>query len=326
MPLPDLGTLATVAMMMMLLAGLLSPIEALGWWAGWYETDPAPLEPPKDVPPSRSDRFVVFLSGVHSVNGEAFAEREVRLLKRLRAAMPDAAVLEVFPYSVTNRPLTGQRTFSRFWRWALAGKMSRRQLAGLAGFLINLRNAWQVAVSADRRYGPMYDEGSADLIARALLNHGYEPDSSTPVLLIGYSGGGQVALGAAAPLRTRIGSPPTVLSLGGVMASPPSLDVLDRVVHLRGRRDGVARLGAAAFPGRWPWVGWSAWNRAKKSGVVRIVDMGPMDHTGRDGYLDPERRLPDGRSYLDATVDAIVAAAHGEIPRDIPRHRQALAS
>lgn len=322
---PDLTTLLLVGVSALLLAGLLSPFEALGWWAGWYGSEERAPEPAHDVPASRADRFVVFLSGIHSVSGEAFAEREVRLLERLRGALPDAEILEVFPYSVTNRALTGQRIFSRFWRWALAGKMSRRQLAGLAGMLINLRNAWQVAVSADRRYGPMYDQGSADLIAQALLDRGYRPGSGAPVLLIGYSGGGQVALGAATALAERIGTTPTVLSLGGVMSSPRSLHRLERVVHLRGRRDGIARLGAAAFPGRWPWVRWSAWNRAKKEGIVRVVDMGPMDHTGRDGYLDGSRRLPDGRSYLDATVDAVVAVAHGEVPPDVPL-RQTVAS
>lgn len=322
---PDLTTLLLVGVSALLLAGLLSPFEALGWWAGWYGEEEDAPETPSDVPASEAEHFVVFLSGIHSVSGEAFAEREVRLLERLRGAMPDAEILEVFPYSVTNRALTGQRLFSRFWRWALAGKMSRRQLAGLAGMLINVRNAWQVMVSADRRYGPMYDQGSAELIARVLLAHGYRPGSGVPVLLIGYSGGGQVAMGAATELLERIGTTPTVLSLGGVMSSPRSLHRLGRIVHLRGRRDGIARLGAAAFPGRWPWVRWSSWNRGRKTDVVRVVDMGPMDHTGRDGYLDGTKRLPDGRSFLDATVDAVVAVAHGEVPPDVPR-RQAVAS
>lgn len=317
MPLVDLGTLLLIGVAMVLLGGLLSPIEALGWWAGWYGSDRDAPREPADVPPSDAERFVVFLSGINSVDGEAFAAREVRLLERLREAMPDAEILEVFPYSVTDRPLTGQRIFSRFWRFALAAKISRRQLAHVAGFLINVRNGWQVAVSADRRYGPMYDEGSAGLIANALLRRGYVPGSGKPVLLIGYSGGGQVALGAAAPLASHIGTVPTVLSLGGVMASPPSLGALARVLHLRGRRDGVARIGTVFFPGRWPWVGWSAWNRALASGVIRIVDMGPMDHMGRDGYLDEGRQLDDGRSFLDATVDAITAAAHDTVPRDI---------
>ena len=66
---------------------------------------------------------------------------------------------------MTNRALTGQRTFARIWRWILARKIAGRKLVG---FLINVRNLWQVVVSADRRYGPMYNEGSAELFLAGL--------------------------------------------------------------------------------------------------------------------------------------------------------------
>lgn len=313
---PDPWTALLVGVVALLVAGALAPLETLGWWAGWFgeEADPDPVP---DVPRNDASCYVVFLSGIHTVSGVSFARRERVLLERLMNEVPGAEILEVFPYSVTDRPLTGQRTFARFWRWALARKLSKRQLAGLAGMLINLRNAWQVAVSADRRYGPMYDAGSAELIAQRLRMAGYRPGSGVPVVLIGYSGGGQIALGAARPLTARLGTSPTVLSLGGVMASPRTVDGLKRVVHARGRRDAVARLSTVAFPGRWPFVRWSSWNRAKASGLVTVVDMGPMDHTGRDGYLDAERHLPDGRSYLDATVDLIASVVEGEAPRGV---------
>jgi len=309
LPLPDLGTLALAAVAAMLVAGLLAPLEVLGWWAGWYGTESEPMPPNEPIEPP-PDGWLVFLSGVHSVGGATFAPRERAFLRSLRAELPNVHVIEVFPYSVTNRALTGQRIFARFWRWALAGKMSRRQLAGVAGMLINLRNAWQVAVSADRRYGPMYDEGTADLILRALARDGYSPASDAPLVLVGYSGGGQIAMGAAAPLAARTGRPAHIVSLGGVMASPRSPDGLAKLVHIRGQNDAVARIGAAFFPGRWPWVRWSAWNRLKLDGRIEIVDLGSMDHTGRAGYLDDEMHLPDGRSYQRATVDTIVTVVH----------------
>ena len=317
LPLPDLGTLALAAVAALLAAGLLAPIEALGWWAGWFGSEPEPLTPEEPVDPSPSG-WLVFLSGVHSVGGATFAPRERAFLERLRAELPDIHVIEVFPYSVTNRALTGQRLFARFWRWALARKMSRRQLAGIAGMVINFRNAWQVAVSADRRYGPMYDEGSATLIERTLRRHGWRDEAPVPVLLIGYSGGGQVALGAAGPLAERLGSEIDVVSLGGVMASPRSLEGLGRIVHLRGSNDGVERAGAIAFPGRWRWVRWSTWNRARKEGRIVERVLGAMDHTGRAGYLDPEHGLGDDRSYLDVTVEAIVEAARAARRRVAP--------
>jgi len=303
----DIALLAGLGFLALLLAGALAPLEALGWWAGWFgrraEEQPVRVAGDREHPPAR--HFVVFLSGIHSVAERAFARREVVLLERLEERLPDARVLEVFPYSVTNRALTGERTFSRFWRWALKMKLSRRTAANLAGMVINLRNLWQVAVSADRRYGPIYNHGSAELITEALLSAGYVPASGTRVTLIGYSGGGQIALGAAGHLDEILGAPVDVIALGGVMASDPAALRVRHLYYLYGDRDAVQRVGMVFFAGRWPLVRYSPWNQARARGQVTRVRLGPMKHMGRDGYLSTTALLPDGRSYLDATVDAI---------------------
>lgn len=308
MHLPDPWILAAMAALALLLAGALSPLEALGWWAGWYGRRPEDqvVAPPRDQgsPPRR---FVVFLSGIHSVEERAFARREVVMLERLRDRLSDARVLEVFPYSVTNRALTGERAFARFWRWALRMKLRRRVLANMAGMVINLRNLWQVAVSADRRYGPIYNHGSAELITEALLGAGYVPASGTQVTLIGYSGGGQIALGAAAYLDDILGAPVDVIALGGVMASDPAVLQVHHLYYLFGDRDTLHRLGAAFFAGRWPLLRYSPWNQARARGRLTPIPLGPMTHTGSQGYLSTTASLPDGRSHLDATVDAIAS-------------------
>ena len=308
MHLVDPWILAGLAVLAMLLAGALSPLEALGWWAGWFgrrpEEHPVPVAPRSSAPPSH---FVVFLSGIHSVAERAFARREVVLLEHLQERLPDARILEVFPYSVTNRALTGQRAFARFWRWALRMKLSRRALANVAGMVINLRNLWQVAVSADRRYGPIYNHGSAELITEALLGAGYVPASGTHVTLIGYSGGGQIALGAAGHLDDILGTPVDVIALGGVMASDPAALQVHHLYYLYGARDYVQRVGTAFFAGRWPLLSYSPWNQARAKGLITRVFLGPMKHMGRDGYLSTTATLGDGRSYLDATVDAITS-------------------
>ena len=91
MHLPDPWILAAMAALALLLAGALSPLEALGWWAGWYGRRPEDqvVAPPRDQgsPPRR---FVVFLSGIHSVEERAFARREVVMLERLRDRISDA--------------------------------------------------------------------------------------------------------------------------------------------------------------------------------------------------------------------------------------------
>ena len=285
------------------LAGVLSPFEALGWWAGWYGEDEA--EPGEAAEPVHADRFVIFLSGINNASGEAFAEREVAFLKRLKSDLAETATVlvdDIFPYSVTERALTGRRTFAWFWRWAVRMRLSGPKLAG---FLINIRNLWQVAVSADSRYGPMYNQGSAAMLRSGLRRHGYREGSGVPVTLIGYSGGGQVALGAAPHLNRSVRADVSIISLGGVMSADPGLLTLRHLYHLFGNRDNVQRLGSIFFPGRWPFVP-SPWNTAKKRGIVELVSMGPADHTGPDGYLDAEKFLPDGRSYLDATIDKIL--------------------
>jgi hypothetical protein len=304
----DALTLLLVFIVGFLIAGALAPFEALGWWAGWYGRDREDRE--GDIPASgvSAERFVVFLTGIHSVSEETFARREIALLDALRESLPGCTVLEIFPYSVDNRALTGQRFFAWFWRFALRLKLSR---LAVAGFIINLRNLFQVAVSADRRYGPIYNQGTAETIYRALRRSGY-PQGGAPVTLIGYSGGGQVAVGAAAFLREIVQAPVTVVTLGGIMASDPGIPALERLYQLVGERDRVHWLGVLLFPGRWRVLPYSSWNQARAKGIIRQVTLPGADHTGRGGYLDKDSYLPDGRSYFQATVDAITAIVLGK--------------
>jgi predicted esterase len=331
---PDLGTLTWVALFALLVTGALAPLETLGWWAGWFgdplapqETHPhagQPQDPEDDAhdEPSPSaaaatvDPWVVFMSGIHAVGPVVYGRGEARLIAGLRAALPEGRVVQVFPYSVTNRALTGQRAFAGLWRWALRGKLGQRRLGAAAGFLINARNFWQVLVSADRRYGPMYNRGTAALVVRALRRRGYVDGGR--LVLIGFSGGGQIALGATPYLKEATGAEIVVASLGGVMAADPGVLDADRVLHLHGRRDRVQRWGAWPFPGRWRILPWSPWNVARRRGTLRSVTIGPCDHTGAHGYLDDAATVPDGRSYLDVTVDVLAAVARGVAADRLP--------
>ncbi len=331
---PDFGMLGLVALFAVLVAGALAPLETLGWWAGWFgdplapqETHPHaehPQDPEDDAddaptPPavaSGIDPWVVFLSGIHAVGPVVYGRGEARLIAGLRGALPEGRVVQVFPYSVTNRALTGQRAFARVWRWALRGKVGQRRLGQVAGALINARNFWQVLVSADRRYGPMYNRGSAALVVRALRRRGYVAGGR--VVLIGFSGGGQIAIGAAPFLKEATRAEVVVASLGGVMAADPGVLEADRVVHLHGQRDRVQLLSTWFFPGRWRLLPWSPWNVARRRGTLTSVTIGPCDHTGTDGYLDDDAVAADGRSYLQVTTDVLAAVARGEASDRLP--------
>lgn len=293
----------------LLVAGALSPLEALGWWAGWLgELEPDDAAAKGASAPEAAQHYVVFLGGIDSVSGESYAPREKKFLERLRTDLAEDRLIEVFPYSVTSRALTGQRLLARLWRWLLAKKLQ----GNTAGFLINLRNVWQVLVSADRRYGPLYNEGTAELMLHALKRHGYLWESGTPVTLIGYSGGGQIACGAAGLLKDLLNAPVQVISLGGVISSDSGLTRIDHLYHLYGEHDGVQRLGERVFPGRWSLFPNSSWNRALNQGRITRVPMGSVKHSGAGGYLDDEAFYPEGDSYAQKTLQVITGIVRDE--------------
>ncbi len=107
-------------------------------------------------------RTSYFLSGIGRVSGQTLSYREQDFLRHLSVALPNAVIIDdIFPYSVNNLALTGQPFFGRLWRWAL-----RRKLDGpaLAGMLINVRNTFQCLISLDHRYGPIYNQATAEVI------------------------------------------------------------------------------------------------------------------------------------------------------------------
>jgi len=293
-------------------AAALAPIEALGWYAGWFGEQEAPVDAAEiHVPQTEQDtasdshHFLVFLSGIGAIAGDSVPPEEIVFLDRLARRLPGTVLVrDVFPYSVTNMGLTGQRFFARLWRRA-----ERLRLQGtprLLGMMVNIRNMFQVAVSADPRYGPVYNLGVAHEIYRSLVRHGYAAGCGTPVTILGWSGGGQIALGSSLYLRAMIEAPVRVLSLGGVMSDDPGLNTLTHLYHLYGEKDPVQASGAVLYPGRWPMMLNSAWNMAMGAGKITLISLGPYHHNQKGSYMDNESTLPDGRTYMDKTLDTLV--------------------
>jgi hypothetical protein len=321
----DILTYLGVVLVGFLIWAALSPFELLGWWAGWFgEKIYDGGVPRKDEPPIQPNpnAYLIFISGVGKATGETLSYREQEFLRRLASALPDTVIIsDLFPYSVNNLPLTGQPFFARLWRWAL-----RRKLNGpvLAGYLINIRNIWQLMISADKRYGPMYNQAVGEVMVHGLLRYGYDPEEPCPVFLMGYSGAGQLAVGPAIYLKEWLRAPVYIISLGGVFASDPSLNAADHLYYLYGQKDSVHQWGLLA-PGRWPMTVASDWNRARRRGKVTMVDMGPMGHTGRGGYLDHKMALPDGTLHIDKTVATIaeIVHRHEQSPEQLGEDEQA---
>jgi predicted Abi (CAAX) family protease len=316
--------LSWVGILAIIFAGLLAPLEALGWWAGWYgdgldmdtarsisavpaSQQQAQQQNPSGEPPAR---YVVYVDGVGQ-SGEEYTPDVVEFLCALRAVLPKEMefVQGLMLYSVFNQPLIQDRPLARIWR--LADRVRWQNPAALLGLMVNLRNAWIVAVSADKRYGPIYNQGIAQVLYNGLMRHGYDPDDGTPITFIGYSGGAQMSVAAAPYLRRVLDSEIEVISLGGVMSANNNFLQLGQLYHLVGQQDTVTRLGSILFPGRWPLFPLSYWNRAKRKGKISQVSLGPMGHQVPGGMMDPDAILPNGKTNLQQTISVILSILEG---------------
>lgn len=289
----------------LLLTAALSPLETLSWWAGWTEEELGETPPAPADGNNHKGRYIVYLSGVASISGQFLLPREKAFIRKLHQRFPDAAIVSgVFPYSPSGQPLLASpRLFDRLWRRVQFFKLRERQT--ILAALINLRNIFQVMVSADHRYGPIFNQGAAHVIETVLLKEGYKRGSGALVSIIGYSGGAQVAVGAAPFLSARLQAPIDVISLGGVLASDPGLNYVRCLHHFVGDRDGIERLGAVMFPDRWPAAAYSEWNAARRHGRVKIHKIPGMTHAGVNGYFG---RVPaNGVSNAERTIEMIAS-------------------
>jgi len=310
--------LVRVSLIALLVAGLLSPFEALGWWAGWYgdgiETRitckfPEHLSAPEtNREASETSRYVIYLDGI-SQSCADYPERVQNFLDTLADALPRDMVFvqDIMAYSALNRPLTIQRPFATFWRWV--NRVETWNPQSPLDIFVNLRNTFQVAVSTDNRYGPVFNRGTAQVILNSLRQRGYQP--GVPITLLGYSGGAQVALGAVTYLKYALDVPIEVISLAGVVSGNNGVSEIDQLYHLRGDRDLLAKIGAIMFPKRWPMLSWSAWNLARTEGRVQLVSLGPVSHNGPKGPIDPVSQLPSGCSHLNQTLDIVLSILTG---------------
>jgi hypothetical protein len=306
-----IATLVIVAAIALLLLALLAPLESLEWWAGW--SGPPRFAPVTEVARTtsvtRPRYIVVYLSGIGSIGGDVLLPEEVSFLDLLEPLIPGGVIVrDVFPYSVTGVGLTGARMWADFWQ--LLEKMRMRGDTLLCSF-INVRNLFQVAVAADPRYGPMFACGVAGVIARAVVAAGFQPGADQRILLLGYSGGAQVAVGSAPFLHDFLGIRVHVISLGGVLNSDAGISALSRLDHLVGEHDVMERVGRVVYPGRWPLASRSAWNVARRGGWLHVQRLAGMTHNTPGGYMDGTAYGAADESNPLRTAHAIAAVVPG---------------
>ncbi|MGF1939257.1 MAG: CAAX protease [Nostoc sp. ChiQUE02] len=313
----ELGWIGVVALVF---SGLLAPFETLGWWAGWFgdqvntiQTTSTLSNPGQSPGNGRTfSRYIIYLDGVGQ-SGEEYTPDVEDFLTVLEPSLPQdiKLVRGLMMYSVLNKPLYEDRPLAFIWK--LADKLRWQNPKALLGILVNLRNVLIVAVSADQRYGPIYNRGIAQVLYNGLIAQNYQPGSATPITLIGYSGGGQMAVASAPYLRQALEAPIDVVSLGGVMSANNNFLKLEHLYHLIGEKDSVQRLGPIMFPGRWQILLLSYWNRARRKGKISILSVGDVGHQVPGGYMDAEAFLPDGRSNLQQTIEIILQILTGNL-------------
>ena len=303
--------LLTLALLLIFLLALVSPFEALGWWAGWSRKELqankdilAQLAPDNVKDASNAEYYLVYLTGINGYSGDFLGHREMNFLTEVKKRAPGVVIVsDVFAFSASNNPLNGDRILAKVWEWIHALRLKNPHI--FLKNIISIRNIMQVAVSADPRYGPINNVGVAKEIAKSLLRKGYVPGSGKAIFLVGVSGGGQVALGSARYLRNLLQAPVYLISMAGVLSDDPAISSLEHLYHINGSKDNIPKLGAILYPGRWPILPHSAWNQAKKAGKITYINPGPMTHMGRETYFTRSAKLPNGQSYLDRVVDIV---------------------
>lgn len=308
--------LLTLAGLILLIWGTLSPVGTLVWWLsqeteslGFKKNQPTRLPPSNDSNPVGKalniNCYIVFLPGVGDFSADQLTSGEAFFLDRLVQAHRNCvAVRHVFPYSAANESLGGERLLAPLWRFADEAD----GWLDMADVLIKIRNLWRFAISADNRYGPIYNQGIATAIIDQMnVAHQIPLSPSQPlkIILIGTSGGAQVALGAAHYLEQWLDTQIIVLSIGGVFAGTDGFNAAESVYHLQGRRDWIEDIGNIVFPSRWPWTVGSPFNQSLQQGNYTAHISGPHAHDGAKGYFGEDLARANGITYVDLTIQQV---------------------
>ena len=301
--------LLTIALLILLVWGTLSPVGTLIWWADegvqllGLKNNPKVISVSPTTSISKSSQFncyIVFLPGVGDFSANQLTSGEEVFLDSLVAAHPNCiAVSDVFPYSAANESLGGKRVLAPLWNFA---DRAQGWLA-ISNVVIKIRNLWRFAISADPRYGPIYNQGIATAIVERMTAQQPIPEKPQ-IILLGTSGGVQVALGAADYLKRDLEADIVVVSLGGVFAGTNGFKVSDRVYHLHGEFDWVENIGAVVFPSRWRWSVASPFNQARLQNRYTVASSGAHAHDGAEGYFG-ENLNNKGVTYVDLTLQQV---------------------
>lgn len=326
--------LQELALLLAWLLGLLVPIAGIysvagqyAFWNGWLGELPDPARlfartdqppPPSAGAPAPADRFVVYLDGIHQSRQE-HPPRVAALLAELEARLPAGTVLieGVQTYTISPAELAADAGSRWFWRrlFALQESHPNPLVTGFCTTLVQANNVIKVGISADRRYGPILNYELALKVVQRLVEAGLRQGSGQRIVLLGYSGGGEMAVGMADVLQVLCRCPVQILTCCGVFSGNQRLDQVSGIAMVVGSRDPVAALGPLLFPGRSPLLPLSNWNKARLAGRVQRQVVPGMGHNGRSGPFSPRHRrtvvslILRNLAWMDGAVDQTASAA-----------------
>lgn len=306
-----------LASVLLLVWGTVAPVGTIVWWLsqgaeglGLRKNDSRRLQPasvsdrPDSTVKPAINCYIVYLPGVGDSSADQLSSGEEYFLNRLMQLHPNCVtVRDVFPYSVANQDLAGQRFLAPFWQAVQKGDGWFKN----AGILIKIRNLWRFAISADDRYGSVYNQGIATAILDRMNAVHPVPPASRPIslILIGTSGGVQVALGATPYLNQWLQTQVTIVSAGGAFDGEAGFETVKHVYQLQGQRDWVEDIPRVVFASRWSWVVGSPFNQAQRQGRYTALSSGFHAHDGDEGYFGTAIAQANKVTYVDLTLEKV---------------------
>ena len=271
------------------IAGIYSLVNQFAFWEGWLAGIPEPSEVlagPSSKSQAGVRRFVIYLDGIHQLERD-HPPRVSTFLEELQSRLQQDhhLVRGLETYTVLQVGLADDHGSAWFWRrlFALQEHHPNALIALLASVLVQANNVIKVGISSDRRYGPILNYELALKITLRLVEEGFDPAQGSELVLLGYSGGGEMAMGVADYLRRICGVPVQIITFCGVFSGNQWLLDLERVTLILGSVDPVAALGQIAYPGRLALLPFTKWNQARRRGLVQRSMIHGMTHNGSRG-------------------------------------------
>ena len=292
----------SVVVIVTALVGVYSVMVDFVFWEGWMHglPDPSRLFSLDGDCDAEHRNYLVYLDGIHQ-SEESHPPRVSEFLGCLDEAIAADTLLVkgIEAYTITNAGLRSTTLGGWFWQrlFSFQEHHPNGMIRFVCAFCVQANNVIKVGISSDRRYGPVMNYELALKIAHRLDSVGFHPSSAARIVLVGYSGGGEMAIGTAEILQQLCRVPVQVITVCGVFSGNGALETIQDVAMVVGSRDPVAALGRIAYPGRLALLPLSNWNRWQRKNSLHRYPIEGMSHNGSSG--------PFSVAYRGAVVEAI---------------------